>query len=169
MKLLILGESRHGKDTAAEYLRDEYGLSFASSSETAAEAIKPILDLVNGEKTVAEHFKERNDGTNPQLWKRSIKLYNTPDRSALCRLILKNSDVYVGMRDFEEYEASGRLFVDELFIEADTRVGKVTGTLDIPYHGSCMHHVDNNGTLDDLHTQLDEWAFIVGLKRCTRP
>ena len=36
-RLLILGHCRHGKDTLAEILRDEFGMTFESSSQSAAD------------------------------------------------------------------------------------------------------------------------------------
>jgi hypothetical protein len=32
-KLLVIGHGRHGKDTVCEFLRDDYGYSFESSSQ----------------------------------------------------------------------------------------------------------------------------------------
>ena len=37
MKILILGTARHGKDTLAELLNEDFGMTFKSSSEMANE------------------------------------------------------------------------------------------------------------------------------------
>jgi hypothetical protein len=40
MKLLIIGNARHGKDTLAELLNEYYGLKFMSSSQASADIQK---------------------------------------------------------------------------------------------------------------------------------
>jgi hypothetical protein len=59
-KLLIIGHARHGKDSMAEILQENFGLKFKSSSEAAAEIF--IYDVLKGKysyKTPQECFKDR--------------------------------------------------------------------------------------------------------------
>ena len=55
MKILIIGEARHGKDTVAEIMRDEYGMTFQSSSHFVCEkAVFPYMSAKYGYKTIEE-------------------------------------------------------------------------------------------------------------------
>lgn len=152
-KILILGHGRHGKDTAAEYLRDKYGLSFVSSSYACAEILKPVLDLIFGEHTVEEHFNERHD--HRELWKRLISLYNAADATALTKLILSKNDMYVGMRSLREFEHAAELFGHILWIDASARKDP-DPTMQISYTKG-MYGIDNNGPIRQLHFSLDRW------------
>lgn len=155
MKILILGHGRHGKDTAAEYLRDKYGMSFISSSLACAEVLHPVLDLVIAPATTAQHYAARHQ--HRELWKRLISLYNAADPSALVRLITSKCDMYVGMRSQREYEASKHLFNRVLWIDGGRRVYERDPTMEIEFHANTMDRVWNDSDLDNLHTGLDAW------------
>lgn len=163
MKLLILGHARHGKDTAAEYLRDRWGVSFQSSSLTAARVILPVLNAARGLAGAPPYIDERhafNDRQSPrmrELWKRAISLYNAADKTALAREILKDSDCYVGMRALDEYLATRRLFDHVVWVDASERVGGRDNTMGIELDLSWMRVIDNNHTLAHLHAQLDQF------------
>lgn len=165
MKLLIIGHGRHGKDFAAEYLRDQYGLTFESSSMFAAneflfEALAPIV----GYKTVQECYRDRHN--NRQLWHDLICEFNSEDPAKLAKSLLDQYDIYVGMRSDREYEACVRagLFDHIVWIDAMDRVGYVDPTLHIQYDDS-MLRVDNNGLPSQMYAQLDDiWETY--LKSC---
>lgn len=100
-KLLILGHGRHGKDTFAEILGEEYGLKFKSSSYAAAEIF--LFDKLKekyGYNTIEECFEDRHNH-RPE-WYESICDYNKDDRARLAKGILELADCYVGMRDRDE-------------------------------------------------------------------
>lgn len=98
MKLLILGHARHGKDTAAEYLRDAHGFSFQSSSLfLAANIVRPALAgrglfYDSLEACYADRVNHR------ALWREIISDFNRDDPARLAKAILAVSDCYVGMR-----------------------------------------------------------------------
>lgn len=164
MKLLILGHARHGKDTAAEYLRDRWGVSFQSSSLTAARVILPVLNAARGLAGAPPYmsplaaFNDRQSPRMRELWKRAISLYNAADKTALAREILKDSDCYVGMRALDEYQATQRLFDHVLWVDASERVGGRDSTMGIELDRWGMRVIDNNHTPAHLHAQLD--AFM---------
>ena len=109
MKILILGYSRHGKDTLAEIFRDNFGISFTSSSLAACEiAIFPVLSEKYGYKTNIECYEDRHNHRSE--WYEMICNYNKDDGARLCKDILKLNDCYVGMRAKREFEASKHLF-----------------------------------------------------------
>lgn len=152
MKILILGHARHGKDTVAEMLQEMYGLTFSSSSRAALDAIYPVLSLTYPEWSKEEMFTNRMHCR--ELWKRLISLYNAADKSALCRKILETSDIYVGMRCDQEYEACKELFDLVLWIDASKRHPEKDSTMLIKHTIGEMLFIDNNGTLDDLRDDI---------------
>jgi hypothetical protein len=156
MKLLILGHGGHGKDTAAEYLRDKYGMTFLSSSWAACEhAVFPYLSEIYGYETVQECFDDRHNHRDE--WKHLISEYNSPDKSMLTRMILAQADCYVGLRCQQEYDASRDLFDWVIWLDASWRLPlersmTVKRTRD-------MIVVDNNDGVRELHHRLDiVWA-----------
>lgn len=167
MKLLILGHARHGKDTAAEYLRDAHGLTFRSSSLFLAETVvRPALaargltypDL---EACYADRVNHR------ALWRQLIEDYNRDDPARLAKAILAVSDCYVGMRTAREYEASRLLFDAVLWIDASGRGLPPEGrdSMTIDYDPRTMIRIDNGGTVEAMPAQLDDWVRAVSWAR----
>lgn len=156
-KILILGHGRHGKDTVAELLQFYTGLTFASSSYTAAEVILPALNAALGNSTghkkycsVEAAFEGRHN--HRMLWKELISLYTATDKSALVKLVLADSDVYVGMRCNLEYEASKHLFDHVIWVDASNR-HSTDPSMDICWDDA-MIYIDNYGTLGQLRGQM---------------
>lgn len=125
MNLLIVGYARHGKDTAAEFFRDNFGLTFKSSSLAAAEiflfdALKDKYDY----KTFDECFEDRMN--HRAEWADLINEYNREDGAKLARGILESSNCYVGMRDPREINAcvEAGLFDLIIWIDACERLPK---------------------------------------------
>ena len=164
-KILILGHGRHGKDTVAEILQTKLGLKFQSSSMAALDAIFPALDAVMGYRSPgislnkAKQFAFRDRHSKRRLWKALITLYNSPDKTALCRKILEESDIYVGMRCNEEYEACKHLFHKIFYVDASKRVSKKDPTMKIPYVASEMVKLNNNG--DEASLELEVQSKVV--------
>lgn len=158
MKLLILGHSRHGKDTAARILERLTGMRWISSSEAACErVVYPALRDVYGYTGPAECFADRH---NHRIeWRDLITAYNTPDKSRLCREILAESDCYVGMRCHLEYAASRHLFGAVLWIDASKRL-PADPSMSIERDCS-MITVDNNGSETALRQQLSDIAAMM--------
>ena len=96
-KLLIIGHQRHGKDTLAEILNEEFGLRFKSSSLSAAEIfIYDELKYKYEYKTPEECFEDRVN--HRAEWYNMICDYNKDDKARLAKGILESADCYVGMR-----------------------------------------------------------------------
>lgn len=164
MKILILGESRHGKDALAEYITQYSGLKFKSSSVAASEAIFEQLNAEVGGiyNNPLQAFEDRQ--RYKHIWKRLITEYNTPDKARLCREILAEADIYVGMRCAEEYAASRELFDLVLFVYAGERVGyPPTTTMDIKYDPLTMLSIDNNSTKENLKRTAAAICAVYGL------
>jgi len=102
-KLLVIGHMRHGKDTVAEMIEENTGMSFKSSSEMAAEIfIYNELKEKYGYTSFLECFEDRMQ--HRAEWHDLIKNYNYPDKAKLAKEILKQNDMYVGMRSQAEID-----------------------------------------------------------------
>lgn len=160
MKLLILGHARHGKDTAAEYLRDRHGLSFHSSSFFLAEKIvRP--ELAERGVTYASLEDCYADRVNHRaLWREIIADFNCNDAARLARAILDECDCYVGMRTTREYEASRPLFDHVIWVDASGRglPPEPRDSMDIDFDPERMIRVDNGGTPEQMYGELDGWV-----------
>lgn len=160
MKLLILGMSQHGKDTAAEILQALTGMRWISSSNAANERVVfPVLAPLYGYATLQECFDDRHQ--HKMEWKGLISAYNTPDKARLCKEILAESDCYVGMRCPLEYAASRHLFDAVLWIDASRR-RPPDPSMGIE-RDSTMILVDNNGPLVKMQRKLGGIAALMGI------
>ncbi|MDG1314793.1 MAG: hypothetical protein P8P29_04615 [Flavobacteriaceae bacterium] len=116
MKTLIIGHGGHGKDTAAEILCLITGQTFASSSEFACEHVvyPKMLELGHIYSTHIDCYNDRRN--HRALWKSIISDYCRP-KERLATDILKENDIYVGMRARDEFQASSHLFDLVLWID----------------------------------------------------
>ncbi len=151
MKILILGNARHGKDTLAELWAEHFGTTFKSSSEMAMELfLFDKLSEKHGYKTMQECFEDRVN--HRQEWYLSICEYNKDDRARLSKDILKEHDCYVGMRDLDEFEASKGLFDAIIWVDATKRLGSSENTNKIPM-GTADMIITNDGTFEEFQTK----------------
>jgi hypothetical protein len=160
MKLLIIGHARHGKDTAAEYLRDAHGISFQSSSLFLAETV--VRPALAGRgifyDSLAECYADRVN--HRALWREIIADFNGDDPARLAKAILVVSDCYVGMRSARELWASRALFDAILWIDASGRGLPPEGadSMDIVFDPAWMIRIDNGGPVEAMRAQLDDWV-----------
>lgn len=118
MRLLIVGPGCGGKDTLAEFWKQEFGLTYTSSSLAAAklflyDALSEKYGYENFEQCYADRRNRREE------WKRAISAYNTPDKARLAYAILQEHDCYVGMRCSEEITACREDNLFDLIIYVD--------------------------------------------------
>ena len=170
-QILIIGHGRHGKDTVAELLEFYAGFTFTSSSRKAADVILPALNeavsaplrFINPEyvkyATADAAFEDRHNYR--MLWKELISLYTASDKASLAKLVLESSDVYVGMRCNEEYEASFALFDHVIWVEAGKRYPP-DPSMSIPLGQFNMIYIENNGSLTDLDERVMELCGDMG-------
>lgn len=156
MKLLVIGHGEHGKDTACKIINRLTGLKFISSSEVAVnvgeiwEVISAARPEYDGNRYLAYSMR-REDRL---LWGNTIRLYNTPDKTALCKRILLDNDIYNGMRCDEEYLACKKLFNAVLWVDATIRVSKNDPSMKIPFNPREMIFINNNYTTRELEAEL---------------
>lgn len=157
LRFLILGHARHGKDTAAEHLRDSYCIEFRSSSMFLAETVvRPALECRGiAYPTLEACYADR--GRHRAAWREIIEDYNRDDGARLARAILAEADCYVGMRMLREYEASRALFNVILWIDGSGRglPPESRDSMTITFDPGWMLRVDNGGTVEQLHEELD--------------
>jgi hypothetical protein len=146
--MCVIGHCRSGKDTFAEILRDDFGLTFISSSQAASDIfIYDILKTKYNYKTSVECFEDRVN--HREEWYEMICEYNKDDKARLSKKILENTDAYVGMRDGDELDEGilQGLFDLVVWIDASKRLppeGKGSFNIDISYADII---VDNNSTI----------------------
>jgi hypothetical protein len=155
LKLLILGNARHGKDTMAEIMNEEFGLTFQSSSQAAADIfLYDTLKDKYGYTNSVECFEDRVN--HRAEWKEMICDYNKDDRAKLAKGILENSDCYVGMRDRDEINECMKQGLFDLIIWVDA-----SGRLPLEDASSfnidktCAHIiVENNGSYEEFKEKV---------------
>lgn len=92
------------------------------------------------------------------VWHELIKLYNDNDPAALGKLIYAKNDIYVGIRNYDEYMAlrHERAFDVAVWIDASKRLppeGEGSCTVK-PCHADEV--IDNNRSLNYTYRQLDQ-------------
>ena len=161
-KLLIVGSARHGKDTFAELLRDNFGLKFKSSSQSAADIfLYDKLKEQYGYTTPEECFEDRVN--HRQEWYEAICDYNKDNLARLAKDILSSAGCYVGMRDRAEIKACMEqgLFDLIIWVDASERLPKEPST-SFNIDKSCADIVlENNGTLEEFITKTKRLGNIL--------
>jgi hypothetical protein len=156
LKMMVVGHGRHGKDTAAEILRDKYGAKFVSSSWFMAEhVVFPVLAPIYGYGSINECYDDRANHRGE--WFDLIAKSNAQDLTSLGRAIFKDYDLYVGNRNGREFNAlkNAGFYDVSLWIDACERLEyrEPRSSLTIePW--MCDYIVDNNGTPEDLERNI---------------
>lgn len=155
MKILVLGYSRHGKDTVAEYISGKYGLTLSSATHMAAELfIYDALKDKYGYNSIDSCVLDRTN--HRQEWFDLFNDYCKDDETRFIREVLQKSDIYVGLREKTQIlkAISEKLFDIIIWVDASDRlpVDKTafTVTPDI-----ADHIVDNNDTLEECFNCVD--------------
>lgn len=162
-RIILVGHGRHGKDTAAEILRDRYGYRFTSSSLFCAEMVMMGAFHAVGKTYEAPEFCfEDRHGNSPEagdhrtFWFENIKTFCTPDKARLARAIFAEHDMYVGIRDREELFAAQQLGnVVTIWVDASNRLPPEQGSSMNIEPSMADQVLDNNGTLEDLSANLE--------------
>jgi|ERR1035437_649053 dephospho-CoA kinase len=164
-KLLFLGHKRHGKDTMAEILNQNFGLKYISSSQAAADIfIYNELKVKYSYKSPEECFEDRVN--HRAEWYELICWYNKEDKAKLAKQILTNSQCYVGMRDREEITEciKQELFDLIIWVDASERL-PLESPDSFNIDKSCADIIiDNNGTFDEFKTRVARVGKIIVTK-----
>ena len=166
-KVMVIGHARHGKDTVCEYLRDCHGVSFQSSSlSAAASAIWPVLSIKYGYKDLNECFHDRLNHRGE--WFELISEYTNSNLTRLADDIFTHSDIYCGVRRQEELTAiiiKYDLMI--IIVSAMERVGKGESsnsfTLRLPILSNLNNSfsINNDSTLRGLYDNIDKLVPLI--------
>lgn len=164
IKILVLGHCRHGKDTLAELLNEEFGLKFISSSQAAADIfLYDALKDLYGYKTSEECFLDRMN--HRKEWYEMICDYNKDDRARLAKGILEKADCYVGMRDRGEINecVNQGLFDLIIWVDAAERL-PLEPSSSFNIDKSCADIIiDNNGTFEEFKQRVSRFGKSLDL------
>lgn len=157
MKYIVFGYKRHGKDTACEFLRDELGMTFASSSWTACDLF--LFDHIKGQysyQSKEQCFEDRHN--HRKLWFDAIRAYNNEDLARLARHIFANNDIYCGIRNHEEFYAMKEqgLFDLAIWIDAGDRLPPESAESMTLSASDADLVIDNNGPVEQMYEALRE-------------
>lgn len=157
MKLLIIGHARHGKDTIASMLKEEFGLTHLASSEASSTIF--VFDTLKekyGYKTVEECFEDRVN--HRAEWYDLICEYNAEDPARLAKEIVKRADVYVGMRSQVEFDACKKEGVFDAVIGViDPRKPlEDSDSMSIDVEKEAHAVIYNEGTLEELRDGIKQ-------------
>jgi dephospho-CoA kinase len=154
-KLCIIGSARWGKDSLAELLNEEFGYTFESSSQSAADIfLYDALKDKYGYSTPEECFEDRVN--HRQEWYEAICEYNKDDKARLAKGILERSDCYVGMRDRDEIEECLRQEIFDLviWVDASERLPEEDAS-SFNIDKSCADIIiENNGTFEEFKAKV---------------
>jgi dephospho-CoA kinase len=168
VKLFVVGHGRHGKDTVAEFIQKNYGLTFESSSMFCAEhVVTPWLEKLGITYDSLEACYE--DRVNHrQDWYEAIRAYNKEDESKLSRAIFAKYDMYVGIRSRVEF-LEARHFSDlSIWVEASDRWPDIDPTCKI-LQEDCDVIIDNNGTIEELYVKLTRLFDLMSSRIASKP
>lgn len=155
MKLLIIGHARHGKDTVAEMISQDFGLTFESSSQAAADIfIYDKLKDKHAYKTPEECFEDRVN--HRAEWHDLICEYNAEDRARLAKGILERADMYVGMRSSAEIREclDQDLFEYVIGVYDPRKPHESKDSFDIDLFVDADLIIPNGSSLEDLHNRV---------------
>ncbi len=152
LKLMILGYARHGKDTVADILSTNLGLTKEDSSQFAGKQVMMPYFASKGviypdwSACYADRVNHR------QEWFEQIAAYNTPDEARLARGIYAVSDIYVGIRRKQEFEAVKKegLFNYSIWVDRSKHAAPEPTTSNTMTQEMADYTIDNNGTLEEL-------------------
>lgn len=163
LKIVIAGHGRHGKDTLAEFLRDQYGLSFSSSSWMACNLF--IYNAIRhqfGYTNIDDCYADR--GNHRQLWFDMIVDFNTPDLARLGKAIFSQHPVYCGIRNKDELNALKKEHdVLVIWVDASKRKPLEPSTSMTVSQDDAHLILSNNGTLEEFHKNIRSMAAFFNL------
>jgi len=154
---MILGHSRHGKDTVSEYLKKNYQLTFESSSMHCAEAVVfPALREMYNYTSVEECYNDRHN--HRKEWYELISDYCKDDLARIAREIFAKSDIYCGLRNKREFHSAKNngLFDYAIWVDRTDHLppeDKESNSIE-PWMADFV--IDNNGTIEQLYRNVDD-------------
>lgn len=162
MNVIIIGSARHGKDTVAQCLKDNFNYQFKSSSVAASEIF--LFDALKdkyGYKTPEECFEDRVN--HREEWYDLICEYNKELPCRLANEIFKENQIYVGMRNSEELRSCREQGIVDLVIGVyDPRKPEEhKGSYTIDFWKESDIVIPNSGDLSDLEQKVETLGWML--------
>ena len=157
MKIGVFGYGRAGKDTFSEMM----GMSFTSSSEFAnAKCVFPGWGEFHYKDEQA-CFDDR--GKHREIWHDRISAYNAPDKAKLVEEVLKENDIYCGLRCKDELGAAYNksLFDLTLWVDRSEHLPAEPVSSCSVTPEMCDVIIDNNGNLEHLQGQATQLLGLI--------
>lgn len=152
MKTLICGHGRHGKDSVADLLNKFNRMTASSSSYFVMSKLAEKICSDLGYTTLQECVEKRS--LHRAYLYNLIRDYNSPDKARLSKEILTEHDIYIGMRDLEEFNASKNLFDLLIWVDASERLPiESEQSFNIPKKYFDIV-IENNGTFEELQEKV---------------
>lgn len=164
MKLFICGKGAKGrsvnnnistgKDLCADYFKLRLGLKFIGSSQIMCkEVIWPMYK--DKYLTWQDCFLDRHSGNMRKVFFDIISEYNKEDPCRLSKLIFSRADIYVGIRNKDEFLHAKRLADLSIWIDASKRIEVEDNDSCSITADMCDITVHNNGSLQEYYNKLD--------------
>jgi hypothetical protein len=159
-KILIIGDGGHGKDSVAEVLA-LHGLTFISSSyHCAAVAVRPALEAIGVfYDNLEDCYEDRRN--HREFWKATISEYNNP-KDRLAQEICELSDIYVGLRKRDEFDAARHLFDYIIWVDASDRLPPEPTNELVPWDAHAV--IDNNGSKELMRAEANRLGNFITIK-----
>ncbi len=155
-KLAIVGHSRAGKDTAAQYLAERTNLIYMGSLSGI------VLPMIAKELNIStdEAWKTRHDRW--QFWQKWCDNYRRYDKLKLISLAVKQADIITGIRDIHELNQAKYYGLIDLvvWINNPNIVEDPTMTFDCKVADIMIL---NEGSIYDFQKRLAAFANFAGL------
>jgi nucleoside 2-deoxyribosyltransferase len=153
-KYLIIGSARHGKDSFSDLVYKLKGKKSISSSQIANELF--IFNELKGKYNYNNEEECFNDRINHrQEWYELICNYNKDDKSRLTNEIFKKYDIYIGLRDRNEFLQSRHLFDLVIMIDASERVHEKDSTFLLNKNDADII-ITNNESIENFNTKCEK-------------
>lgn len=156
--LAFVGYGRAGKDTAAEWFRDNTPLRYAGGcSWTARHYMAEKLGV-----SPEEAYRRRHENVEMrQLWYEELNKYREKDAARLIRDCLEHSDIVAGVRDREELFAAKREGLLDLivWIKRDVPVDPTVTYVET----DCDCTIHNSSDLSSFYSKLASLAKTLKL------
>lgn len=156
-RVLLLGLSTAGKDALSEILQEKYGLTSMPSSYMAFKIF--IFDIFKekyGYQTLEECYEKRHNHRDELF--QLISDFNKDDPARLAKLIMKDCDIYTGMRSKRELDACKEqgVFTHIFWVDASKRISfkEPLSSCEVT-EDMADYTVDNNGSLKQLEYYAD--------------
>lgn len=161
-KFYVVGMTQHGKDEVSSYLAKKLDLTFNNASMTAIDTFMwPVVRDSLDYKTQQEFYDNRHQ--HKVLMHELYGLFNRTNPSAFSEVVFEKGDIYNGIRHQEQIDkgmADG-IATHVIWVDASERKDPETSdSFKLKYKDEYIW-IDNNGTLEELHSKLDSLVAML--------